>query len=114
MGFAYAQGMIEVLRNASVKITRYYIIAPENGCTGQVVASTFDEIWQYGTDEAQDPPKQRDGVAPQCKVQGLTINQRAFIPSGEPKNFLDCHYINNYNWIFSKIIKGQIGYVSKK
>lgn len=113
MGFAYAQGMIEVLRNAGIKITRYYIIAPENGCSGSVDVNSFEEIWQYGTNEQNDPPKKRDGVAPQCPV-GNIQSKRAYIPDGETKDFLNSHYIKNYHWIFTKLQLGDDGYVKQK
>ncbi len=114
MGFAYAQGMIEILRLAGVKVKRYYILAPENGCSGTVDVESFEEVWQYGTDEINDPPKQRDGVAPQCKVNGLLGNKRVYIPDGEPKDFLNCHYINNYYWVFDIRNKFAPGYVHER
>jgi hypothetical protein len=57
MGFAYAQGMIEYLKNESdiknnLKWGGYYIIAPENGCGSVVVKSQCEtnSIYQYGSD----------------------------------------------------------------
>lgn len=113
MGFAYAQGMIEVLGQNGIKFGRYYIIAPENACSGTVNLSKFSQVWQYGTNEKLDPPKKRDGIAPQCVVTNLD-NKRAYIPEGQPKDFLNSHYIKNYFWIFSNIAIGQKGYVSTR
>lgn len=119
MGFAYAQGMIEHLRKEGIKIKRYYIIAPENACSGGVDAGSFDEVWQYGSNlgEAdQDPIWEQDGVAPQCAVGGLSDNNRVFIPKDwKPKGFVESHAISNYKWIFTKIIDPLAkGYVSKR
>jgi hypothetical protein len=116
MGFAYAQGMIETLRQAGVKIKRYYIIAPENGCTGTIDFNSFDEVWQYGTDEANTPLTKQDGVAPQCKVGGLDNNNRAYIPDNGtvPRGFLASHMIANYGWIFSKLTINDNGYVKAR
>jgi len=113
MGFAYAQGMIETLRQAQCKVSRYYILAPENACSDKVEPSTFEEIWQYGTNEATDPPKTKDGVAPQCAVTGLPSFKRVFIPETEKRDFLNSHYICNYHWIFT-LANGSRGYISKR
>jgi hypothetical protein len=112
MGFAYAQGMIETLRQAQCKVSRYYILAPENACSDKVEPSTFEEIWQYGTNEASDPHKDRDGVAPQCAVGNLD-EKRAFIPETEKRDFLNSHYICNYHWIFKRTSQ-QKGYISER
>jgi hypothetical protein len=114
MGFAYAQGMIETLRQAGVKIKRYYIIAPENGCTGTIDFNSFDEVWQYGTDESNTPLTKQDGVAPQCAVNGIRQN-RAYIPSdgAVPRGFLASHMIANYGWIFTRN-NGEKGYVTPR
>jgi hypothetical protein len=93
---------------------RIYIIAPENGCSGSVDVNSFEEVWQYGSDETNDPPKKQDGVAPQCAVIGLTTNKRAYIPDDVEQDFLNSHYISNYHWIFSKLQQGQKGYVKKR
>ncbi len=124
MGYAYAVGMIEELQNANIKFGRFYIIAPENACSGGNDWSKFKEVWQYGsnldaTKEKPDPVWDQDGVAPQCAVSGIdlvTKGGRVYIPKNwTPKGFLDCHTIANYGWIFN-IIKGDPkgGYVSKR
>jgi hypothetical protein len=107
--------MIETLRQAQCKVSRYYILAPENACSGNVDANSFEEIWQYGTNEINDPPKTKDGVAPQCAVTGLPSFKRAFIPETEKRDFLNSHYICNYHWIFNKLLyEADKGYVSKR
>jgi hypothetical protein len=116
MGFAYAQGMLEVLHNNGIKFGRYYILAPENACSGNVQLNWFTEVWQYGTDEKNTPLKKQDGVAPQCKVLGLpdiSGNRfgRVFIPANVQQDFLHSHFINNYHWIFSQQTQGKPGYV---
>jgi len=112
MGFAYAQGMLVKLNMAKIKIGRFYIIAPENACSGNITVSDFEEVWQYGSDEANDPKYLQDGVAPQCKVEGLPDLNRVYIPSSENRGFLDSHFIKNYGWIFK--ITGLKGYVKKR
>jgi hypothetical protein len=96
MGFAYAQGIIEGLKNSDemkdkIKWGGYYIIAPENGCGGSVTVTDWkDQVWQYGSNLGQDnadPLWLQDGVAPQCAVGGLgdpaasIPNGRAYIPN---------------------------------
>jgi len=96
---------------------RFYIIAPENVYlperSGGNDLNWFEEIWQYGTNEASDPYKDRDGVAPQCAIQGLPSFKRVFIPETEKRDFLNSHYICNYHWIFS-LTSGRRGYISKR
>lgn len=116
MGFAYAQGMIEHLRKEGIKIKRYYIIAPENACSGGVDAGSFDEIWQYGSnlgETDQDPIWEQDGVAPQCAVGNLD-DRRAFIPKDwKPKGFVESHAVSNYKWIFN-IKYGNKGFITQR
>ncbi|MCC6690387.1 MAG: hypothetical protein IT235_02530 [Bacteroidia bacterium] len=114
MGFAYAQGMIMQLQIAKLKLGRYYIIAPENACSGAINTSDFEEVWQYGSDEVNDSRYDQDGVAPQCKVRGLPDPSRVYIPSGEKKGFLESHYIENYGWVFKRIQKGDRGDVKTR
>lgn len=118
MGFAYAQGMLEVLKGEVLKgkltLGRFYILAPENGCSGTVIPGDFKDIWQYGTDEnkSNTPVYKQDGVAPQCLVVGLPNTKRAFIPTDwYPQGFLDSHKITNYEWIFNILKPGDQGYV---
>ena len=119
MGFAYAQGMIEVIEDAIsaktlyIHLGGYYIIAPENGCSGEVNPGHWDEIWQYGSNEQVDPITKQDGVAPQCKVGNLDVERRAFIPDTEPRGFLESHTIVNYKWIFNRK-QNHRGYVTPR
>jgi hypothetical protein len=119
MGFAYALGMIEEIKTQmpDIRLGRFYIIAPENGCSGKVNVSDWQEIWQYGSNEMEDPIHLQDGVAPQCQVEGLLSVQnksgRAYIPDDAPKGFISSHSIKNYKWIFTKN-KGQDGYVTPR
>ena len=39
---------------------------------------------------------------------------RAFIPDDEPQGFVESHLIKNFEWIFSKLKKGQPGYVTPR
>jgi hypothetical protein len=129
MGFAYAQGIIDALKNSSYKdqirwggyrAAIRYIIAPENGCAGTVNPNDWEQIWQYGSDldrpdkENADKMWEQDGVAPQCGVNGLD-DQRAYIPKNleTPKGFLESHSISNYGWIFDQI-PGSNGYVTPR
>ena len=114
-GFAYAQGMIEVIRETypDIHLGGYYIIAPENACTGTVNPNEWDQIWQYGTDEQNTDKWMRDGVATQCPIRNIGAN-RAFIPTTEPQGFLESHFISNYGWIFNTLNMGQDGYVKPR
>jgi hypothetical protein len=62
-------------------------------------------VWQYGSDESKDPRWLQDGIAPQCRIEGLDDIQyksgRAYIPSGTKQGFYDSHKIGNYDWIFN-------------
>jgi hypothetical protein len=134
MGFAYAQGFIKQLndfitplglRSDFVDWSGYYIIAPENGCGGVINASdNWEQIYQYGSNLGKpnaDKKWLQDGVAPQCKVQGLDDNNQIFIPTyysdGKtkiPKGFVESHSISNYGWIFDGTLKNLPGEVSQK
>ncbi|MCE3259916.1 MAG: hypothetical protein K0S12_1557, partial [Bacteroidetes bacterium] len=123
MGYAYAVGLLETIRNANIRFGRFYILAPENACSGGMDWSAFREVWQYGSDLDQpnpDPAYYQDGIAPQCEVKGIShlpsnvTGGRIFIPKNyKPKGFLDCHTIKNYDWIFSKT-STQPGYVKSR
>lgn len=117
MGFAYAQGIIEECKKAGIHLGRYYIIAPENACTGYINTQEWEEVWQYGSDEQNDLIWKQDGVAPQCPVSGLTTYNRVKIPEEVTQNFIDSHLIKNYKWIFNiQNIAGPNGkgYVKKR
>lgn len=123
MGYAYALGIVDAIKGSDVKIQmgRFYIIAPENACSGQISLSDFEEVWQYGSNLGQpgaDPLWEQDGVAPQCAVQGLntpsSTRGRAYFPANwKPKGFVESHSISNYGWIFNTN-KGETGYVNQR
>jgi hypothetical protein len=115
MGFAYALGMIEEIKAQMprIKLGGFYIIAPENGCSGAVNPADCLEIWQYGSNEVEDPFYLQDGVAPQCSVKGLDVTRRAYIPDDVVKGFVSSHSIGNYKWIFTRNEK-QEGYVTPR
>ncbi len=109
MGYAYALGMIQILKTGTIPLGRFYCVAPENACSGDINLNDFKEVWQYGTNEAVDLVWEQDGVAPQCPIKGLESNTstsgRVYLPNNfYPKTFLGCHSISNYGWIFTDII----------
>jgi hypothetical protein len=113
MGFAYAQGFIAQIKSMvygnrikSVDWSGYYVIAPENGCSGSInPADGWEQIYQYGSNEATDKKYYQDGVAPQCAIVNIGAN-RVYIPekylNGKniPKDYKSSHSIENYSWIF--------------
>ena len=121
MGYAYALGIVDVLKG-KIPFGRLYIIAPENAAAGDINLNDFEEVWQYGANLGEpgaDPLHMQDGVAPQTAVKGIDKLKkgkggRVFIPKDEPKGFLKSHSIGNYKWIFSKILKGDDGYVKPR
>ncbi len=119
MGYAYALGMIEVLKD-KVVFGNIYILSPENGCQDGADWTQFQQAWQYGSNLDQpnpDPIWEQDGIAPQCEVKGMIYDSkhgRAFIPKTWPKkNFVDSHMPYNYDWIFERIKKGEAGHIGK-
>ncbi len=119
MGYAYALGMIEVLKERVV-FGNIYILSPENGCQDGADWIQFQQTWQYGSNLDQvnpDPIWEQDGIAPQCEVKGMIYDSRhgrAFIPKTWPKkNFVDSHMPYNYDWLFERIKKGEAGYIAK-
>ncbi len=121
MGFAYSLGMIEVLKNAGIKIGMFYVIAPENAQAGSVDLRDFEPngVWQYGADLNRkdgivpNPCTEQDGVAPQTMAKGLDETNRVYIPANIPKGFLNSHSISNFNWIFNIQPKKE-GYVTPR
>lgn len=117
MGYAYSLGFIETVWSYVV-FRNMYIIAAENARAGGTDWTMFREVWQYGTnlDEADpDPVWQQDGIAPQSAVPGikeLTAGGRVFFPKdARRRNFINSHMLNHYRWIFTKLEKGERGYV---
>jgi len=96
---------------------RFYIIAPENACSGEVNVNEWKEVWQYGSDEVElkDKPWLQDGVAPQCPIRGLTETNRAYIEDqiNVSQGFLESHLIKYYGWIFKIPTKAK-GYVTPR
>ena len=124
MGYAYALGMVDVLKG-KVQLGRFYILAPENAAAGDINLNDFEEVWQYGANLGEpnaDPIHLQDGVAPQAPVKGLDKIKnpilekrgRAFIPDGAPKGFKASHSIGNYKWIFTTLQKEEKGYVKPR
>ena len=121
MGFAYSLGMIEVLQQEGITMGNYYVLAPENACSGSVLSGLEDRTWQYGSDERttkENPIEIQDGVATQCAMNGIDDLKRIKIPikqrTPEQLGFTASHSIVNYDWIFSTITKEQEGYVETR
>ncbi|MES2837521.1 MAG: hypothetical protein V4667_08360 [Bacteroidota bacterium] len=121
MCYAYAIGMIENLKG-KINFGRFYIIAPENACSGGSDWTLFTEVWQYGSNLDQPNPDivgKQDGVAPQCECSGIsntyikTKTGRVFIPNGAAKGFGTSHSVGNYKWIFNRT-QQQSGYVKTR
>ena len=117
MGFAYALGMIDVLRN-KINFGGFYIIAPENAKTGYVKPKEWQQIWQYGSRfnlTNSDAPCLQDGVAAQSAAKGLSYKNRVFIPENlyDKKGFFDSHFIGYYDWIL-KLKEGEKGYMQQR
>lgn len=117
MGFAYAQGIIEKLKN-EINLGGYYIISPENALSGKVDSKEWKEIWQYGGNydlHKAVAPCLLDGIAPQRKVNGLPHSHRLFIPEEyyERMGFYDSHFIGHYRWIF-EIPEKEGGYIKQR
>ena len=79
-----------------------------NDCkSGDLLLTRRSERRYAERGELKDKPWLQDGVAPQCRVNGLVDNQnksgRVYIPSTEKQGFLESHLINYYGWIFNKI-----------
>ena len=70
----------------------------------------FTEVWQYGSDNINDPLDKQDGVAPQVGIPNIENKQvnpiggRAYIPNdgSVPRGFISSHSIDNYGWIFTR------------
>jgi hypothetical protein len=112
MGYAYALGIIEVLRS-KIPFGRLYIIAPENPTQGTINRTEWTDVWQYGSNEDNDPIDVQDGVAQQGPVGGIS-DRRAYIPASVPRGFLESHSIGNYNWIFDIVNPLIPGYVKPR
>ena len=117
MGFAYSLGMLDELRG-KINFGGFYILAPENGESGKVNPKEWSDICQYGSNlfgKYPDAPCLQDGVAPQSKVGGLTMDQTVFIPKnlGHSKGYFESHFIGYYTWVFD-IPKSSKGYIQQR
>jgi hypothetical protein len=117
MGYAYALGIIDVLRD-EINFGELYILAPENAAAGSIRTSEWISVWQYGSNfepKRHDAPCLLDGVAPQVKAGGLKSANRVYIPEQlyRKKGFFDSHFIGYYRWIFT-IPEGKPGYVPQR
>ncbi|NRA12019.1 MAG: hypothetical protein HRT57_08720 [Crocinitomicaceae bacterium] len=118
MGYAYALGFLEALRD-KVVFGKIYIIAAENACADGMNWTEFEEVWQYGSNLGQkdaDPVWEQDGVAPQCEVKNIDsakIGGRVFLLSYiRKKEFLNSHMLKQYQWIIKKLEPSDPGYVN--
>lgn len=116
MGFAYSLGMIEVLQKEGIEIGNYYVLAPENACSGTLPSNIRNRTWQYGSDERttnENPIEIQDGVAPQCAIKEIDPLKRIYIPIKQRKpeqlGFTQSHSVGNYEWIFNR--QNQEGHV---
>lgn len=117
MGFAYSEGMIDVLRG-KIQFGGMYILAPENAKSGKVNPNEWQEVWQYGSRfhlENADAPCLQDGVAPQSGVKGLGVENRIFIPENwyNKKGFFDSHFVGYYTWVLD-LQQGNKGAVKQR
>jgi hypothetical protein len=116
MGYAYALGIIDVIRN-KINFGGFYIIAPENASSGKVNPKEWKQVWQYGsklTNIQPYPPCMQDGVAAQFKVNGLSQKKQVFIPKDlyQKQGFFESHFVGNYTWILT-IPQGNLGYIKQ-
>lgn len=114
MGYAYALGMVDVLKRKCV-FGSFYIIAPENASAGGVQPSQWQEVFQYGSipfGKNKQAPCLQDGVAPQKRVSGLPAQYRVTFPQKYQyrMGYTESHFIGYYDWIFD-IPKGKVGAV---
>lgn len=118
MGYAYALGFLEALKD-KVVFGKIYIIAAENACADGMDWSEFEEVWQYGSNLDQkeaDPVWEQDGIAPQCEVKNIEsakVGGRVFLPSYiHKKDFVNSHMLKQYRWIIKKLEPGDPGYIN--
>jgi hypothetical protein len=117
MGYAYALGMMDVMRG-KINFGGFYIIAAENAESGEVNEDEWKEIWQFGSDfeaHKKSAPCLLDGIAPQTKAAGLSPRNRIYIPEEFYKRmgFFDSHFVGYYTWIFD-IPKDAPGYIEQR
>jgi len=117
MGYAYALGFVETIKDYVV-FGKMYIIAAENASCDGTNWKMFQEVWQYGSNLDQinpDPVWEQDGIAPQSQVKNLDsafVGGRVFFPpSVKKKNFIDSHMLKQYHWIIKDLKPGDPGYI---
>lgn len=109
MGFAYALGMVEVLRESGYNPERIYALAPENPTAGAIPGFIQESI-QYGSNP-DETWYNSDWIAPQDRIPG--VDAHLYIPPNVPKGPYDSHSVANYGWIFN-IKKGFQGYIKPR
>ena len=115
MGYAYSLGISDVL-SKNINFGGFYILAPENACSGKVKLNQWAEVRQYGaklTGDNVDPMCLQDGIAPQSNAKGLLPNNIIHFPKELDafRGFSGSHFVGNYTWIFD-IPQGKKGAVS--
>jgi hypothetical protein len=117
MGYAYALGMIDILRG-KIQFGGFYIIAPENANSGKVLPGEWNEVWQYGAKlngKNANAPCEQDGVAPQFLAKGLNETHRTYFPLNQRHRmgYFESHFIGYYTWIFD-LIEKENGYILQR
>jgi hypothetical protein len=117
MGYAYALGMIDVLKG-KIQFGAFYIIAPENAAAGKVLPGEWTDIWQYGaklSGRNAHPPCEQDGVAPQFIAKGLNESHRVYFPENQrhKMGYFESHFIGYYTWIFD-LQPGEKGFIQQR
>ncbi len=116
MGYAYALGIIESMRDKCV-FGECYVFAPENAESGKIIQSEWKAIYQYGSipkGARRQAPCLQDGVAPQTKVTGLSAQNRLTFPLSHYRKmgFSGSHFIGFYDWVFD-IPQGEKGAINQ-
>ena len=117
MGYAYALGMMDAMKNKCV-FGSFYVFAPENAEAGKVIASQWQEVYQYGSipkGARKQAPCLQDGVAPQSLMKGLAPHHRlTFPPSYANKmGFTGSHFIGYFDWVLN-IPSGELGAIRQR
>jgi hypothetical protein len=94
----------------NVNLGRFYVFAPENAAVSKDIfdVKDFEEVWQYGSDEDNDPLWNRDGIALQAPIGNIDNIHRIHFPSNVTQDFYHSHTISNYKWIFNLVNNGKV------
>ncbi|MFM7725322.1 MAG: hypothetical protein ACKO7B_01350, partial [Flavobacteriales bacterium] len=119
MGYAYALGFLEVVKQ-QVVLGKILIMAPESPGVRGMDWNGFQEVWQYGSDRFEEDALvtcRQDGIAPQCAVSGIEKLEpgkggRLFIPKGAKLGFIRSHHLSYWEW-FYWIKKGDRGWFGR-